>query len=133
MRNACNDSDMGVGNGLTAALESLFLTSGVDLVLAGHYHLYQRLCPLRNGTCAGGNTGLGRGIPHITVGSAGATTHNESIALGYEGWVESYIPLQWGWGVVSIANRSALKWEFMGNDGGGGDGVTVLDSVWYYK
>ena len=131
MRNACEDSDFNVGQGMADALEALFLDGGVDLVLGGHYHLYQRTCNIRNGTCVANNTGPGRGMSHITVGSAGATTHNETITPGVPAsWVAKYLPLVWGWGAVNVVNRSAMQWRFFSNELGI---AAPLDEVWYYK
>eukprot|EP01116_Phalansterium_solitarium_P007052 TRINITY_DN19529_c0_g1_i1.p1 TRINITY_DN19529_c0_g1~~TRINITY_DN19529_c0_g1_i1.p1 ORF type:complete len:598 (+),score=186.56 TRINITY_DN19529_c0_g1_i1:128-1921(+) len=128
MRNACNDSDMFVGDGMTEALEPAFLdlNGGVDLVLAGHYHLYQRTCLLRNNTCVKNNVGAGRGVAHITVGTAGATVHNESIAVPE--WVASYRPLLWGYGLVTAHNASALQWQFIANSDS-----ALEDELWLFK
>jgi hypothetical protein len=41
----------------------------VDLFWAGHYHSYERVCPVYNDTCRR----HGEGIVHITIGSAGAS------------------------------------------------------------
>lgn len=50
-------------------LESLFLQYRVDLVLAGHYHSYERTCAVRKGVCVSGGTDFG--IVHVVIGMAG--------------------------------------------------------------
>jgi hypothetical protein len=61
-------ADQVVAADLRDALEPLFISSGVDLTLAGHHHSYQRTCPTVNGSCVAD----GRGPVHVVAGHGGA-------------------------------------------------------------
>lgn len=61
---------------LREALEPLFLEHGVDVVLAGHDHHYQRTRPLRRGRVVE----PGCGPVHFVTGGGGATRHGRSVA-----------------------------------------------------
>lgn len=63
---------------LREALEPLFLEHGVDLVLAGHDHHYQRTLPLRRGHVAH----PGCGPVYMVTGGGGATRFGRSVAPG---------------------------------------------------
>ena len=45
-------------------------------------------------------------------------------------FIESYRP-EWGWGRITVANTSALHWEFIANNGSAHG--AVKDEVWIYK
>lgn len=67
-------ADQDVATVLRAEWETLLLAQGVDLVLAGHHHSYQRTCHLAHGKCLPPGAG---GIVHILAGMAGfGTTFN---------------------------------------------------------
>jgi hypothetical protein len=57
-----------VAHGLRAAVEDLFLEHGVNLVLSGHTHRYERTCAVARKECVGEEAG---GIYHIITGSGG--------------------------------------------------------------
>ena len=57
-----------VDDNLLQLLEPIFYKYDVDMVLAGHFHSYQRTCAVLNYTCIGRENG---GIVHLTIGSAG--------------------------------------------------------------
>lgn len=63
---------------LREVLEPLFLEHGVDLVLAGHDHFYQRTRPLRNGRVVD----AGCGPVHLIAGGGGASLYGRSVAPG---------------------------------------------------
>lgn len=62
-------SGHGPNEELREALEPLFLRHGVDLVLAGHEHHYERSHPLREGDAVA----EGCGPVHLITGGGGAT------------------------------------------------------------
>lgn len=118
LKNVDVDSSFYNGLGMTAALEPLFSQSGVALVLAGHYHQYQRTLPSLGLKPVPRERG---GIVYVTVGTAGATTHPSSFrpdaeALLPPGCNMCSIDLVWGYGVVS-ANATHLVWQFVENEG----------------
>lgn len=113
-----------VSRAMRDEFEDLLLVYNVDVVLAGHYHEYQRTC---NGLY---RSRCGQGGPmHITVGSAGA-----KLDAGFDlvnEWTERFIKGQFGYGRITIANSTALHFEFVlhgfSNEG---DAGLVLDDLW---
>jgi hypothetical protein len=66
--------DQDVAAVLRAQLEALLLRYGVDLVLSGHHHSYQRTCPIAHGRCVPRGAG---GVVYVVAGMAGfGTTFN---------------------------------------------------------
>ena len=102
-------------------LEDLLREYRVDLALWAHYHSYERTCAVYKNFCQKGGT------VHIVIGTAGQTEDSEI-----------YLPPYWslfrrhdnpyGYGRVTIANRSALHWEYFVNSEG-----RVVDDVWLVK
>jgi hypothetical protein len=117
LKNVDVDGSWFNGRGMTAELEPLFSKYKVALVLAGHYHEFQRLQPslgLQPVPLAQG------GIVYVTVGTAGATTHPvsfrpDAVGLLPPGCNMCSIPLVWGYGVVT-ANKTHLVWQFVENE-----------------
>ncbi len=124
MYNARNDSDWVINEGMRAELEALFLASKVDLVLSGHYHNYLRTTPLANMTVMGN----GEAPVYITVGTGGATYHQEAIRSDAGQWVAAQ-DVEWGFLLVETANSTALRATFRSNALGG----AVKDEVWIHK
>jgi hypothetical protein len=118
--NARDDSDWTITCGMAAELEQLFVEAAVDLALSGHYHLYERTFSLRNFTV----DASGRSPVYITVGTGGATYHNESMRPDARVWA-AHDESQWGFGEVEALNRSTLRFAFHANAEGG----EVLDEV----
>ena len=58
--------DYEVADKLREAYEAVLVKYGVDLVLAGHHHSYQRTCPIFNNSCSGDQHPV-----HLVVGMAG--------------------------------------------------------------
>jgi len=116
--------DVPVGISRRFELDDLLKDHKVDLVLSGHYHAYLRTCDgLYNSRCNSG------GPMHITIGSAGAEL---LMVDSYDNqWTDKLIRGEFGYGRVSVANASALLFEFVKagpvNDTTAGD---VHDQVW---
>jgi hypothetical protein len=69
--NSENDpSDYTVSLNLRAELDGLLFNNSVDVLVAGHYHSYQRTAPVYNNITRGDESNLGATV-HITVGTAG--------------------------------------------------------------
>ena len=66
-----------------------------------------------------------RGIYHFTIGSAGYTLDRASLIE--KDWVADFRQ-EFGIGVITVANSTAMLWEFYSN----ADKVAV-DSVWIKK
>ena len=112
------------GVGLRMQIEDLLHEYGVDLVLSGHYHAYLRTCDgLYKSKCNNG------GPTYLTVGSAGAIL---DLTLLYpQHWTEKFIRLHFGYGRITVANASALHFEFVraGPERDQNRGA-VADEVW---
>jgi hypothetical protein len=103
------------GLAMSRYLEPLFYSKGVRLNLAGHIHNWLTTCPMLNMTCLQPNTdGTQNGIVYATIGSAGASIETDTIITNETGLIQSYI-LEWGMGIITAYNRSALLLEFITN------------------
>jgi len=60
------DGDWEIAVELQNALEDMLVRHKVDLAIWGHFHAYQRTCPVVNSTCE-----AQRGVVHIVMGMAG--------------------------------------------------------------
>jgi len=97
----------------------------VDVVLAGHYHSFQRSCYVgANYTCVDGLSN--GGIIHYTSGAAGAGL--DEVGLYKDPVIEKTILGTWGYSVIHSPNASALHLQFFANVNN-----SVLDDVWLYK
>ena len=110
--------------GIREALEGLWVGAGVDLIFSGHYQTFLRTYPLRNSTV----DPSGKSPIYITVGTGGATYHNESIRSDSLSWTAS-VDAEWGFGFVEAFNASSLRYTFRSNVLGG----AVKDEVWLSK
>eukprot|EP01123_Difflugia_compressa_P012083 TRINITY_DN5046_c1_g1_i1.p1 TRINITY_DN5046_c1_g1~~TRINITY_DN5046_c1_g1_i1.p1 ORF type:complete len:224 (-),score=34.59 TRINITY_DN5046_c1_g1_i1:8-679(-) len=113
-------SDQVMSDHFRSEMEDLIYQNGVDLVLAGHYHNYERTCPVYKGNC------VEKGPIHVVAGTAG-------IEIGDQ-W--DYPPPSWSmfrmanFGHVHFTahNSTSLEFVFVGcNDG------TVHDTFWINK
>ena len=103
---------MSEGSEMRVAMEPLLLASGVDLVINGHVHAYERTHPVAGGGLA--PTGA-PGIPHITIGDGG---NREHFALPWVAEQPSWSALReyaYGYGILML-NTTHMVWEFLRND-----------------
>jgi acid phosphatase type 7 len=117
-----------VGKAMRDRVEDLLLKYKVDIVLAGHYHSYQRSCGgLYKGKCDSG------GPTYVTIGSAGAMLDSMPITPGNR-WTAKAILHVWGYGRITIMNATALHFEFVrAGPKSNLDAGKVLDDVWLMK
>lgn len=108
--------DFEVTTRLRVALEEQLHIHKVDLVITGHHHLYERSCPVYRQQCSEDAT------THIVVGGAGFEIENPGV--WDFGWCR-YTESSHGFGRVTVANRSALLFEFVRNRDS-----QVVDRVW---
>lgn len=101
--------------------EDLLQKNKVDLAWFGHYHSYERTCPLYKGECKR----RGKGTVHMTIGSAGASL--DSVGLLGKNW-SMYFDDDFGIARVTVKNRTALHWEFVRNKD-----ERVTDEMWIYR
>lgn len=117
-------SDYVVALGLQIELEELLVRYNVDLVLAGHYHSYLRTKRIYKDKA---NEKLG--IYYFTIGSAGYPLDDAD--LYRKDWV-GFVDHSFGVGRVTIANSSAMHWEFIRTDDCN-DAGTLVDETWIRK
>jgi len=111
-------SDWEVAVNMQAAFEPLLHQYEVDIMLTGHYHAYERTCPVYQQACCPAGEAC---TTHIVAGMAG-------IGLDDAGW----FPASWSvfrdeshWGYLRLnANATALNLQYI-NDANG----AVLDTV----
>eukprot|EP01083_Nonionella_stella_P115007 340546_1 len=72
-----NDDNI-VDDHLLQLLEPMFYEYDVDVVLAGHFHSYERTCEVYNYSCIGRDNG---GIVHLTMGAAGWELDNAKYSV----------------------------------------------------
>ena len=111
--------DYEVAVNIREALEDVIYKYHVDMALWGHYHSYERTCAVYKEQCNP------KGTVHITIGSAGA--HLDTAGTWDVPWV-MHFEQSFGYGRVTIANRSALLCEFVRSSDN-----SVADSVWLTK
>ncbi|KAJ5180070.1 Metallo-dependent phosphatase-like protein [Penicillium capsulatum] len=122
------------------AFEALMLQHGVDAYISGHIHWYERLFPLgRNGIIDTGSvvnnntykTNSGKSMTHLINGMAGNVESHATFEKG-QGLTNITAVLnmeEFGFSKLTVANSSALKWEYIrGNDGSVGDSLWLLKS-----
>jgi hypothetical protein len=115
--------DYNVAVGFQAEFEELLMQYDVDLVLAGHYHSYLRSKRIYK------DKADEKGIYHYTVGSAGASLDGASLID--KDWVEHFED-NYGFGRITIANSTAMHWEFIRNKEND-DAGAVVDEAWILK
>ncbi|XP_022716919.1 purple acid phosphatase 18-like [Durio zibethinus] len=116
-----NNAHQGEGNGMMAAMEPLLYAAGVDLVLAGHVHAYERTNRVNKGKsdpC---------GTVHITIGDGG---NKEGLAQKYlhpqPEW-SLFREASFGHGELNIVNSTHAFWSWHRNDD---DEPVRSDQVW---
>ncbi|KAL4339590.1 hypothetical protein GQ457_08G007380 [Hibiscus cannabinus] len=116
-----NHAHKGEGDGMMAAMEPLLYAAGVDLVLTGHVHAYERSKHVNNGKsdpC---------GAVHITIGDGG---NREGLAQKYvqpkPEW-SVFREASFGHGELKIVNSTHAFWTWHRNDD---DEPVRSDQVW---
>uniref|UniRef100_A0A5B7A5D9 Purple acid phosphatase n=1 Tax=Davidia involucrata TaxID=16924 RepID=A0A5B7A5D9_DAVIN len=116
-----NKAHQGEGDRMMAAMEPLLYAAGVDIVLAGHVHAYERSKRVYNGKsdpC---------GAVHITIGDGG---NSEGLAHKYKDpqpeW-SVFREASFGHGELKIVNSTHAFWSWHRNDD---DEPVKSDQVW---
>jgi len=104
-------------------VEHLLMKYGVDLFLTGHVHRYVRSCSgFFNASCNN------EGSPtQIIVGTGGKILSNTRGCHYSQIWMKSCWKM-YGYGKLTVHNKTALHWEFVGVVDG-----NVKDEVWLYR
>jgi hypothetical protein len=103
-------------------LEDIFMAYGVDFVLAGHYHQYERTCAVYNNSCyQAGNAPV-----HMVIGTAGIEKENDWPEQVPE-WSISRLPV-FGYAHFVAHNATAMEITFFNTETG-----EVADHFWKIK
>ncbi|CEG37960.1 nucleotide pyrophosphatase phosphodiesterase [Plasmopara halstedii] len=93
-------------------LEQELADHHVDVVFAGHYHSYERTCPVFGDRCIESPSGKAMAPVHITIGSAGFTV--DTAGFYRSNWRKKGF-LEHGYGRVHIYNWTHMHFEFVSN------------------
>jgi hypothetical protein len=108
----CSESyegDHAVAKLLRGCLEDLLAASRVDLVFSGHYHAYERTCPVFQGQCLE-REGRAQAPTHIMIGSGGAEL--DDVAYFQANWTRAR-QQEYGHGRLHVFNASHAHFEFV--------------------
>jgi len=112
------------GKPMQEAVEGVLFQGGVDLVLSGHVHAYERSCALYQYACNSA------GPTYVTIGDGG---NAEGLATT---WVDPqpkwsvFRQASYGHGELTVHNTTHLHWEWHQN---GDLSPVVADSFWIIK
>lgn len=96
-----------VAKDLQQQIEPLLFQYKVDLAMWGHFHSYQRSCPLFNQTCTAGAT------VHVVIGMAGASL-STNVLSDPPVWLQYVDVTTFGYSRIST-NATHLVFEFVDN------------------
>ncbi|KAL4171283.1 hypothetical protein KRP22_009379 [Phytophthora ramorum] len=108
----CSESyegDHAVAKLLRSCLEDLLTANRVDLVFSGHYHAYERTCPVYHDACRE-QGGSAMAPTHIMIGSGGAEL--DDAAYLKANWTRSR-QQEYGHGRLHVFNASHAHFEFV--------------------
>ncbi|RLN57414.1 hypothetical protein BBJ29_004063 [Phytophthora kernoviae] len=91
-------------------LEQVFADYHVDIVFSGHYHSYERTCPVFGDRCIESPNGKAMAPVHLMIGSGGYKVDDAGFYRSH--WREQGF-LEHGYGRVHIYNSSHLHFEFV--------------------
>ena len=89
------------------------------MYVAGHFHCYERICRIHNGTCSPDGT------VHLTVGSAGMFL--DTVPRLTFDW-SKHFEHSYGYGRVTVVNKTALHWEYLRSVDN-----FASDHIWLFK
>jgi hypothetical protein len=91
-------------------LEPLFYEHGVNFVLSGHLHAYQRSHPVYNGTLDR------KGPMHIILGNGGRQANSPYFRRRPEAWVAVRDHTTYGYGTLDFVNATHARYEWIQTD-----------------
>ncbi|KKK13451.1 hypothetical protein ARAM_000912 [Aspergillus rambellii] len=114
--------------GCKDVFEPLFLKYGVDLVLAGHVHAYERNAPIANWTADPRGLENPSAPWYIVNGAAGHYDGLDTLVEPRNNYSRFSLDTVYGWSRLTFHNCSHLTHEFVGSANG-----TVLDTATLFK
>ncbi|RDW92302.1 purple acid phosphatase-2 [Coleophoma crateriformis] len=111
--------------------EPLLMQYGVDLVLSGHSHVYQRNAPLANGVVDPNELNNPTAPWYITNGAAGHYDGLDSLQVPHQSYQRFGLDTNnatFGWSRLTFHNCTHLTHDFIASNNG-----TVLDTATLYK
>ncbi len=120
-------------HGQRTALEPLLLLHRVTVVVAGHYHQYERSCAVAEGVCvddgarsgsASGSGGGSAGTVHLLAGIAGVT-HDDEWVSPTPPWVRAQSRGRFGYARFDVLNRTHMRLTAVEAKDG-----SVIDEAW---
>jgi len=111
-----------------AAFEPLFVKYSVDLVLSGHFHVFERTAPVINGTVDSNELNNPKAPWYITNGAAGHYDGLDSLTLPLESFSRAAFDTVYGWSRLTFHNCTHLTHEFVASKNG-----SVLDTATLFK
>jgi hypothetical protein len=113
------EGDFNVSQAMKEEFEDLLYKYEVDLAIWGHYHAYQRTCPVYRTQC-------GQGPVHVTVGCAGAALDDAGLYNSSSTNYSQFFEERYGFGRLRVSDsKTRLTWEYMRNS----EYPSVADSV----
>ncbi|KAE8421091.1 Metallo-dependent phosphatase-like protein [Aspergillus pseudocaelatus] len=108
--------------------EPIFLKHGVDLVLSGHTHLYERHAPIRIFNADPNGLDNPSAPWYITNGAAGHYDGLDSLTYPLQPYSRAAQDSAYGWSKLTFHNCTHLTHEFISSSNG-----TVLDTATLFK
>lgn len=108
--------------------EPIFLKHGVDLVLSGHTHLYERNAPISVFDVDHNGLNNPSAPWYITNGAAGHYDGLDSLVYPLQPYSRAAQDTAYGWSKLTFHNCSHLTHEFISSANG-----TVLDTATLFK
>lgn len=115
----------GEGELMRKSMEPLLYKYGVNLVLAGHVHAYERSYPSYNFQRDDVN-----GMTYIVIGDGGNREGLATLYIDPQPVWSAFRQAEYGFGSLTFFNSSVLEWQWMRNQDGG---HAVTDSVYIHN
>ena len=103
-----NTAHQGDGEEMRAALEPMLLAAGVNIIVTGHVHSYERMYPVADKVVQP----AGSGIVHFNIGDAGASLYTSWLATPAYSAFHSAV---FGHGELQLVNRTHAHWTWHRN------------------
>jgi len=122
-----NSGGSEANDAILKAFEDILIKYKVDIVFAGHVHLYERLFPISKGVPQVLNGTIWTNPKAPTFLISGAAGNDEGhLTNAKDGKISAYLDnTNYGYGRLTVVNRTAVHWEFFASSS-----RTRLDEVW---